>query len=130
MDDIRFVEIEEALRIHARQVSRFGGDSGIRDRGLLESALAMPCTTFGGQFVHEDLAAMAGAYLYHLCKNHPFMDGNKRVALAVTLYFLVRNGMPLDTDNEALQEKVLAVASGQMGKDEVTAYLRRTLCGR
>lgn len=129
MDNIRFVEVEEALRIHARQVSRFGGDPGIRDRGLLESALAMPRASFGGEFVHEDIIAMAGAYLYHLCKNHPFMDGNKRVALAVALYFLTRNGMPLDTDNETLQDKVLAVASGKMEKDEITAYLRQAYRG-
>ncbi|MFK7788696.1 MAG: type II toxin-antitoxin system death-on-curing family toxin [Phycisphaeraceae bacterium] len=87
MGDIRFVEIEEALRIHNRQVDRFGGDDGIRDRGLLESALATPRASFGGAFVHEDVIAMAGAYLFHLCKNHPFVDGNKRVALAVMLYF-------------------------------------------
>ena len=86
MQDIRFVDIDESLRIHARQIDRFGGDSGVRDRGLLESALAMPRASFGGQFVHDDLVAMAGAYLYHLCKNHAFVDGNKRVALAVTLY--------------------------------------------
>lgn len=129
MGDIRFVQIEEALRIHARQVRRFGGDAGVRDRGLLESALAMPRASFGGQFVHEDLPAMAGAYLYHLCKNHPFMDGNKRVALAVTLYFLTRNGKPLDVENETLQDHVLAVASGEMTKEEVTAYLREVLGG-
>ena len=129
MSVIRFVEIEEALRIHKRQIDRFGGDDGIRDRGLLESALAMPRAMFAGQFVHEDLAAMAGAYLYHLCKNHCFVDGNKRVALAVALYFLVRNGELLDTDSATLQEKVLAVASGKMGKDELTAYLREVLRG-
>lgn len=129
MDEIRFVEIEDALRIHARQVNRFGGDPGVRDRGLLESALAMPRAGFGGQFVHEDTIAMAGAYLFHLCKNHPFIDGNKRVALAVTLYFLARNGIPLDVENDALQDKVLAVASGQMSKDGITAYLREALGG-
>lgn len=129
MGDIRFVEVEESLRIHARQVRRFGGDAGVRDRGLLESALAMPRASFSGQFVHDDLPAMAGAYLYHLCKNHPFMDGNKRVALAVTLYFLTRNGMPLDVDNQTLQGHVLAVASGEMTKEQVTAYLREALGG-
>jgi len=129
VDKIRFVQIEEALRIHARQVDRFGGDPGVRDRGLLESALAMPRASFSGQFVHEDLPAMAGAYLYHLCKNHPFMDGNKRVALAVTLYFLTRNGAPLDVENDTLQDHVLAVASGEMTKEQVTAYLREVLGG-
>jgi len=125
--DIQFVQIEEALRIHARQIKRFGGDPGIRDQGLLESALAMPCASFGGSFVHEDVVAMAGAYLYHLCKNHAFVDGNKRVALAVTLYFLTRNGMPLEVDDQELQDQVLAVASGTMGKDEITGYLRARL---
>lgn len=123
----RFIEIAEAMRIHARQIKRFGGDPGIRDQGLLESALAMPRASFGGAFVHDDIPAMAGAYLYHLCKNHAFVDGNKRVALAVTLYFLTRNGMPLDVDDDSLQQHVLAVASGSMGKDEIVAYLRDRL---
>lgn len=127
MDQIRFVEIEEALRIHARQIKGFGGDPGVRDRGLLESALAMPRASFGGAFVHEDLVAMAGAYLYHLCKNHAFVDGNKRVALAVMLYFLVRNGSPLEVDDQVLQDCVIAVASGQMDKDEITALLRENM---
>lgn len=127
MGDILFVEIEEALRIHQRQVGRFGGDDGVRDHGLLESALAMPRASYDGQFVHEDLIAMAGAYLFHLCKNHPFMDGNKRVALAVALYFLSRNGMPLEVDDQSLYEHVVALASGQMTKDAVTAYLHEQL---
>jgi death-on-curing protein len=129
VDDIRFVEIAEALRIHARQIDRFGGDPGVRDRGLLESALATPRASLGGQYIHEDLVAMAGAYLYHLCKNHPFVDGNKRVALAVTLYFLTRNDKPLVTEDQSLQDIVIAVASGTVGKDEVTAYLREQLSG-
>lgn len=129
MDVIRFVEIDEALRIHARQIKRFGGDPGIRDQGLLESALAMPRASFGGAYVHDDVVAMAGAYLYHLCKNHAFVDGNKRVALAVTLYFLTRNGKPLEVDDQELQDRVLAVASGHMTKDEITAYLRDRLGG-
>ena len=129
MQDIRFIELEEALRIHKRQVDRFGGDDGVRDRGLLESALAVPRASFGGALVHEDVIAMAGAYLFHLCKNHPFMDGNKRVALAVTLYFLRRNGLSLEVEDQSLQEHVLAVASGQMSKDQVTAYLRERLGG-
>jgi len=129
VDDIRFVEIAEALRIHARQIDRFGGDPGVRDRGLLESALATPRASFGGRFVHEDLVVMAGAYLYHLCKNHPFVDGNKRVALAVTLYFLARNDKPLEAEGQSLQDIVIAVASGKVGKDEITAYLREQLSG-
>lgn len=127
MADIRFVEIEEAQRIHSRQINRFGGDPGVRDQGLLESALAMPRAMFGGAFVHQDVIAMAGAYLYHLCKNHAFVDGNKRVALAVTLYFLTRNGMPLEVDDQELQDHVLAVASGEMNKNEITSYLRERL---
>lgn len=127
MVDIRFVEIEEALRIHERQVDRFGGDDGIRNRGLLESALATPRASFDGAFVHEDVIAMAGAYLFHLCKNHPFVDGNKRVALAVMLYSMRRNGLPLEIDGPLLQEHVLAVASGQMDNDVFTDFLREHL---
>ncbi|MEM1353462.1 MAG: type II toxin-antitoxin system death-on-curing family toxin [Planctomycetota bacterium] len=127
MEAIRFVEVEEALRIHARQIKRFGGDPGVRDLGLLESALAMPRASFGGAYVHHDVVAMAGAYLFHLAKNHAFVDGNKRVALAVALFFLARNGRPLDAEDASLHNHVLAVASGSMGKERVTAYLREQL---
>lgn len=121
---IRFVELVEALALHHDQIARYGGDPGIRDKGLLESALAMPCASFGGEYVHEDVVAMAGAYLFHLAKNHAFVDGNKRVALAVMLYFLDRNGLSLNAGHAETETLVLDIASGKLSKDQATALLR------
>jgi len=124
LDAIRFVEREVALALHQDQIDRYGGDPGIRDAGLLDSALAMPRAMFGGQYVHDDLTAMAGAYLFHLAKNHAFVDGNKRVAFAVMLYFLDDHGYTLGLTHEQAERFVIAVASGEMTKDQATAFLR------
>ena len=123
-NDIRFVEVIEAIALQGDQIKRYGGDAGIRDQGLLESAMAMPRASFGGAYVHQDMIEMAGAYLFHLAKNHAFVDGNKRVALAVMLYFLDCNGMKLDASHGDAERFVLEVASGLMTKDQATVRLR------
>src|SRR4051812_45493446 len=92
MSQIRFPTFDEVLELQRIQIDTFGGSRGLRDEGLLRSALAQPEMQFGGKYVHDDLAAMAGAYLFHLAKNHPFVDGNKRIAAATTLLFLALNG--------------------------------------
>ena len=122
--NIRFVEVIEAIALQQDQIKRYGGDQGLRDRGLLESAIAMPRASFGGEFVHQDIVEMAGAYLFHLAKNHAFVDGNKRVALAVMLYFLDWNEYRLVSTHSEVEELVLAVASGEMTKDQATVQLR------
>jgi death-on-curing protein len=76
---VRFLGVEEVIGIHARQLSEFGGGEGIRDQGLLASAIAQPEASFAGEYLHQDLYEMAAAYLFHLVQNHPFVDGNKRV---------------------------------------------------
>ncbi|MEG4288624.1 type II toxin-antitoxin system death-on-curing family toxin [Microcoleus sp. C2C3] len=86
-----FVSKSMVLSIHARQIERFGGTPGVRDEGLLESALAQPKATFGGQFLHPTISEQAAAYLYHIAMNHPFIDGNKRTAFAVMDTFLRLN---------------------------------------
>ncbi len=75
---LEFLTLEDVLEIHALQLARYGGADGLRDPGLLESALAQPQASFGGDFVHESLFAMAAAYLFHIVSNHAFVDGNKR----------------------------------------------------
>ena len=77
-----FLDIEDVLELHALQLARYGGADGVRDRGLLESAVAQPQATFDGAFVHDGLFAMAAAYLFHIVQNHPFIDGNKRAGAA------------------------------------------------
>ena len=92
MDTPIFLSLEEVIALHNLQLERFGGLGGIRDTGLLESALAMPQAGFGDQYAHADLFEMAAAYLFHLCKNHPFADGNKRVGFHSAYVFLKLNG--------------------------------------
>jgi death-on-curing protein len=122
MDGLIFVSVGDAITIHRRMVDEFGGDSGLRDRGLLESALAMPKAMFGGVYLHVDLPSMAAAYHYHLCANHPFVDGNKRVAVAVAEVFLRANGLQLEATDDEIVELTLGVASGATGKPEVIDF--------
>lgn len=95
---------------------------GVADQGLLESAVSMPTAGFAGEFLHESLPAMAAAYLFHICKNHPFLDGNKRVAVVASEVFLNINGMRLDVDNEELMKLCLGVAAGRVSKDETVTF--------
>ncbi|MCK4374461.1 MAG: type II toxin-antitoxin system death-on-curing family toxin [Candidatus Brocadiae bacterium] len=108
-------------------IEEFGGDPGVRDRGLLESAVTMPAAQFGGEFLHRDISAMAAAYLYHICRNHAFVDGNKRTALATAEIFVLLNDMRLSATNEELEELTRAVAEGKTSKGEVAAFFRRNV---
>lgn len=120
-----FLELDEIIEIHRDQIARYGGTQGLRDMGLLQSALAMPQAGSGGQYFHSDLFEMAAAYLYHLASNHPFVDGNKRVAMAAALIFLRLNGLTIEVGSSAAIEKiVLAVASGTASKGDATDFFR------
>lgn len=110
------------LHIHLRVIEEFGGDAGLRDRGLLESAVAMPQATFGGHYLHVELADKAAAYHYHLCSNHPFVDGNKRVAVAAAEVFLLVNGFELGATDDELEEITMRVAEGQISKEQVVGF--------
>ena len=116
----KFLSIDEVLELHADQISSFGGTPGLRDEGLLESALAQPQATFGGQFLHPTLSEQAAAYLYHIAMNHPFIDGNKRTAFAVTDTFLRLNGCALNLTDERAYDLVMRVARGTMTKEELS----------
>ena len=120
-----FLTLAEVVEIHADQITRYGGQDGVRDLGLLESALAQPEASFGGEWLHKDLYEMGAAYAYHVCQNHPFVDGNKRAALACALVFLEMNGVSLTNPKGFLKEAMTAVASGRMGKAELAKCLRR-----
>lgn len=120
----RFLTYEEVVAIHQRMISLYGGSLGLRDKAMLESAVAMPTQTVFGQFVHEDLPAMAGAYLFHLAMNHPFVDGNKQVAAGAAVVFLGLNSLRLEMQNPEYADLVLAVAAGKMGKDDLISRLR------
>lgn len=122
---MRFLSLDEVIALHAEQVRRFGGAPGLRDSALLESALAMPRATFDGEPLHPTLFEAAAAYLFHLARNHPFVDGNKRAALSTALVFLWLNGFRVEADDDALTELVLGVASGTVAKSEVAVFLQR-----
>ena len=120
-----FLSVDVVLTIHRRVIEEFGGDPGLRDRGLLESAVAMPQSTFGGEVLHVGLPEKAAAYHYHLCANHPFMDGNKRVAVAAAEVFLLINGQELLASDPEVEELTLGVATGRLSKDHVIAFFVR-----
>jgi death-on-curing protein len=120
-----FVPKVDVLAIHKRQIERFGGLDGIRDEGLLDSALAQPQTTFFGELLHPTIPTQAAAYLYHLAKNHPFLDGNKRTAFATTVAFLGMNGYKLSMTEEEAYNMVMQVAQGEMSKEELSSFLEK-----
>lgn len=122
---MRFLTYAEILLIHQNQITLYGGDPGLRDSGLLSSALAMPESSFGGNYLHETIFDKAAAYLFHLCQNHAFLDGNKRVGLASALVFLDLNGITIrDADNE-LYDLVIRVTSGIDKKNEIAKVFER-----
>jgi death-on-curing protein len=119
-----FLTIDEIIDIHRDQIARYGGSEGIRDFGMLQSAVAMPAAGFGGQFLHADLCEMAAAYLFHIVQNHPFIDGNKRVGAVAAYVFLALNNVQLTADQASYAELVLSVACGETSKSAVAEFLR------
>ena len=111
-----FLSLDEVLEIHKQQIERYGGSSGLRDASVLESAVATPQATFGGEFLHTSIPAMAAAYLFHLCRNHPFVDGNKRVGANAAITFLLMNDWEPTFAEEELVALVLSVASSGLSK--------------
>jgi len=123
-----FLGLDEVLEIHRDQIERYGGRPGVRDLGLLQSALGMPGAGAAGRFFHEDRFEMAAAYLFHIVRDHPFVDGNKRTGAMAAFVFLAMNGRRLRTSNAAFERLVRSVAAGRKGKSEAAAFLRRH-CG-
>lgn len=123
--EIEFLTVEVVIALHQRQLDRFGGGAGLRDRGLLESAIAQPQASFGGTFAHDGLFAMAAAYLFHIVSNHPFVDGNKRAGLLAAQVFLDVNGVTLEHDTEAFYALTMGVAEGRIDKSAVAAEFER-----
>ncbi len=120
-----FLGLEDVLEIHRDQITRYGGAEGIRNLGLLQSALAMPQAGAGAQYFHADLFEMAAAYLFHIVGNHPFVDGNKRVGTVTALVFLEMNGIRVGVGDEALVNTVVAVAEGKLQKSALAEFFRR-----
>ena len=128
-----FLTLEEVLKIHENQIECYGGSHGVRDQGLLQSAIAQPEASFGGDYLHKDVFEMAAAYLFHIVENHPFVDGNKRAGTAAALVFLDLNGVELDaaldepgaTGRTVLEEMVIRVILGQSTKAQLAVELKK-----
>src|ERR1700734_4179457 len=120
-----FLTLNEILEFHEDLIREFGGKPGIRDLGLAESAIAMPKSGAGGEFFHKFPFEMAAAYLYHLAQDHPFVDGNKRMAFAAALMFLELNGFPIMGGEDELEDATRKVASGKLDKNGAAAILEK-----
>ena len=122
-DRFHFLSIDDVLAIHTNTIGVEGGSPGLRDAGLLESAVLMPQQQFGGDYLHQGLAAMAAAYLFHIAQNHAFYDGNKRTAVLAALVFLDINGVGALPEPDELERATLAVAAGEMAKEELIDWM-------
>ena len=122
---VLFLRLEEVLKIHENQITLYGGSPGIRDEKLLEAALAQPEASYAGNYLHADIYSMAAAYMYHLAMDHPFVDGNKRVATVCALIFLELNNYELDVSNEILEKTVFELASSHLAKDDLVDFYKR-----
>jgi death-on-curing protein len=120
-----FLDIDQVLRTHLSLIDRYGGSIGVRDIGLLYSAIAMPQASFGGGFLHQDISEMAAAYLFHIVQNHPFIDGNKRTGAAAAIIFLAMNDTEIEADEEGLYDLTLAVAHGEADKSQIAEFFRK-----
>lgn len=126
---IRFLPQAIILAIHEDQIRLYGGHYGIRDAAALDAAIHMPQAQFGGEFLHSTIFRMAAAYGFHLCQNHPFFDGNKRVAGMVMLTFLQLNGLEPIAPESDYYSMMMAIATGEMDKEQLAAWLETVVVG-
>ena len=120
-----FLTFDEVLSIHEEQIRLFGGSPGLREIGLLHSAMGNVEATFGAVFLHETIFEMAAAYLYGICRNHPFVDGNKRTATAAALTFLDMNGIEVDAGENEFYDLVIGIAEGQISKASLAVFFEK-----
>lgn len=126
-DNCFHLTVEIVEEIHAEAISRFGGADGVRELALLESAVAAPQASFGGQSPYQGIAEVAAAYLFYLCQNHPFIDGNKRTALGACIVFLRLNGIEPKAHGAKWEDLTMAVAGSEIDREEATRRLRKLL---
>jgi len=126
-DNCVHLSVDILLEIHAAVLEAQGGLAGVREPGLLASAVATPQASFSGGSPYADLEEIAAAYLYYTCKNHPFVDGNKRAAMAAAIVFLRLNGIEPAADSEEWEAFVLDVAASRIDREETTQRLRKLI---
>lgn len=124
MKALLFLTLAEVIEIHKDQINKYGGHPEIRAYDSLRSAVFAPKATWDGEYLNSDIFEMAAAYIFYICQDHPFMDGNKRTALTTGLVFLEINGVSIMDENGALYRAVMGIASGELGKSEMVTILR------
>lgn len=122
---MRYLTLIEVLELHRRVIDQSGGALGIRDIGLLESAIAQPRMTFGREELYPSLLEKAATLGFSIIMNHPFVDGNKRTGHAATETFIVLNGMEIDASVDEQESVVLAIASGKLGREAFVEWLQQ-----
>lgn len=127
---MNFLTKDFILQTHSKLILLFGGTDGVRDHGLLDSALAQPSASFAGQLLHQTVWDAAAAYGFHLAKNHPFLDGNKRTAAVAMGTFLLRNGQRLTATEADFYVLVCAVAGGDCSKEQLSTWLQANTTSR
>jgi death-on-curing protein len=121
---MKYLTIEQVLFLHARVIEQTGGSHGVRDLGLLESAVARPQAMFDDEDLYPDIFFKAAALMYSLIRNHPFVDGNKRTGVAAAAIFLRHNGWLLNASNQEVEARTLEVARGEFNISEVAQWFR------
>lgn len=114
--DPEFLELEDVFELHADSIARYGGDIGVRDRGLIDAAVAVPRQSFGGEYLHKTLFEMAAAYAFHIAGSQGFVDGNKRAGLAAATAFLAMNGYDLIEREDRLYAAMIAISARTLDK--------------
>jgi death-on-curing protein len=127
LDDCFHLGLEIVRAMHAEAIRQFGGLDGVRDENLLAPAVLTPQSTFGGKSPYSDLVEIAAAYLFYLCRNHPFLDGNKRTAMLAAIVFLRLNGIEPARDSERWEQLMMEVAASRLDRDQTTKRLRQLL---
>ncbi|TDX44483.1 type II toxin-antitoxin system death-on-curing family toxin [Orenia marismortui] len=125
MKNINFIPKKAILYFHEQLIQTYGGSTGIRDKKLLDSAIQQPKSTFEGKYLHDSIFKMASAYGFHLCKNHPFIDGNKRIALVAMDTFLQNNGYEITASEKETYKIMINLSSEGLSKDELTNWLKQ-----
>jgi death-on-curing protein len=126
---MNYLTVEQVAFLHARLIEETGGSHGIRDIGLLQSAVARPQATFDGEDLYPDVFSKAAALIHSLINNHPFVDGNKRTGGAAAVLFLRANGSSFEASNAEFEEFALRVARGQLGVPQAARWLREHSVG-
>ena len=124
---VEYLSEEQVLYLHRAVIAATGGAGGVRDRGLLQSALARPAASFSGQDLYVSIPAKAAALMHSLVSNHAFVDGNRRVAIAAAELFLLANGYRLTADDRALEELTLAAAASHIDVEEIRIWFEQRI---